>query len=131
VTSSVGGLFGSAGGSSLLGAAGNYLTGNMGGGFNNSGLTSQFAGTPLANNTSSFNAYNAANGPTSSDISNITGSADQTGGSGLYTPSQGIGNINVGSIDQSTLGDFNNSLNLPSDTSDDLNDLTDFLGDGF
>lgn len=80
----VGGLFGVNGaGTSLVGAAGRALTG--GGAPNGTGVGADpFAGTPYANNSGAFGAYNANNGPTAGDISNSTG---------------GIGNINVGAID--------------------------------
>jgi hypothetical protein len=90
----IAGAFGANGvGTSLIGAAGRALTGGGsspgggggGGGSGGAGGGSDpFAGTPLANNSGAFNAYNAANGPTAADISNST---------------NGIGNIDVGTID--------------------------------
>jgi hypothetical protein len=87
VTSSVGGLFGVNGaGTSLV----NGLTGGSVGSPNSSGVplgngtatsnaSDPFAGTPLANNQNSINAYNQNNAPTSSDISGLT---------------TGVGNVN-------------------------------------
>ena len=89
----VGGLFGVNGaGTSLVGAAGRALTG--GGGGNTTGVSggNPFGGTPFANNSGAYNAYNANNGPTAGDISNSTG---------------GIGNINVGQIDTGSMSDIN------------------------
>jgi len=89
----VGGLFGVNGaGTNLVGAAGRALTG--GGGGNTTGVSggNPFGGTPFANNSGAYNAYNANNGPTAGDISNSTG---------------GIGNINVGQIDTGSMSDIN------------------------
>jgi hypothetical protein len=73
-------LLGSPGAVSNLGAGASSLLNSLGlGGLfgNNSGngLGTAFSGTNLANNSNAFNAYNAANGPTSGDISSLTGGA--------------------------------------------------------
>lgn len=115
----IGGAFGPGGvGSSLIGAAGKFLNGGGGGSGGgksggNSGVSSSdpFAGTSLANNSNAFNAYNAANGPTYSDIGNLTSGAgdiqpfDSSGMTTPEMPSIDTGNYDFGgSIDYGSSG---------------------------
>lgn len=110
----VGGLFGVNGaGTSLVGAASRALTGGSGGG-SGVGAPNPFAGTPYANNSGAYGAYNANNGPTAGDISNNT---------------SGIGNINVGNIDTGAIPDL--TMPATSDWSNIGGDSTDFMGDGW
>lgn len=69
--------------SSLIGV-GSALAGYFGSTSSNNNNSNPFAGTSLANNSSSFNAYNQNNAPTAGEIANTT---------------QGAGDINVGAID--------------------------------
>ena len=80
--------------SSLVGV-GSALAGYFGSANSNNNNSNPFGGTSLANNSSSFNAYNQNNAPTSGDISNLT---------------QGADNIDVGTIDTGAA-----SAEMPSD----------------
>jgi hypothetical protein len=86
--------------SSLVGV-GSALAGYFGSANSTNNNSDPFAGTNLANNSSSFAAYNQNNAPTAGDIANDT---------------QGINNINVGSIDTGETP----TANMPDDSSFDF-----------